>query len=106
MPPQNENTHEALLRGCRGCLQAGREAEQDQADESCTVDRESTTRRACCPSRSPTSRPSAESHPLAPSRPLLAMSSLYSGPSRPSPSCTSNPIISQSGNIRFLWLVS
>src|SRR3546814_13361799 len=24
MPPQNENTHEALLRGCRGCLQAGR----------------------------------------------------------------------------------
>src|SRR3546814_15384504 len=68
MPPQNENTREALLRGCRGCLQAGREAEQDQADESCTVDSESTTPRACCPSRSPSSRALVASPSLAPDR--------------------------------------
>src|SRR3546814_15763316 len=66
MPPQNENTREALLRGCRGCLQAGREAEQDQAGESCTVDSESTTRRVCCPSRSPSSRALAASPSFAP----------------------------------------
>src|SRR3546814_5786729 len=88
MPPQNENTREALLRGCRGCLQAGREAEQDQAGESCTVDSESTTRRVYCPSRSPSSRALAASHSLAPSSPFLAMRSLYSGTISASSSCS------------------
>src|SRR3546814_13027736 len=79
MPPQNENTREALLRGCRGCLQAGREAEQDQAGESGTVDSETTTRRGCCTSRSPSSCALAASHSLALSSPHLSMRYLYTG---------------------------
>src|SRR3546814_19147588 len=100
MPPQNENTHEALLRGCRGCLQAGREEEQDKADESCTVDSETTTRRACCPSRSPSSRALAASPSLALSSPLLAMRSLYPGTISASTSYTNQRLSPRTERLR------